>query len=138
MQMVEYNSSSSLYEQLLAMRDTTVFVSVHTSNLANAPLLQPGSAVFEIIQVRGPRRAISACLTGQRSLSRYHTCLPAPTTPEVRPLLARRALDDWLNEAAKSAHTLSQGKQQLASRHMLRAVRPRHAQFRGTLPRHMP
>lgn len=50
-QVVEYNSSSSLYEQLLAMRATTVFVGVHTSNLANAPLLQPGSAVFEIIQV---------------------------------------------------------------------------------------
>lgn len=47
---VEYNETSSLYEQLLQMRDTGVFVSVHTSNLANAPLLQPGSAVVEIIQ----------------------------------------------------------------------------------------
>jgi protein O-GlcNAc transferase len=34
------------------MRDTGVFVSAHTSNLANAMLLQPGSAVIEIIQVR--------------------------------------------------------------------------------------
>ena len=50
LQVVEYNSSSSLYEQLLQMRDTGVYISVHTSNLANAPLLQPGSAVFEIIQ----------------------------------------------------------------------------------------
>ena len=49
-QVVEYDSSSSLYEQLLQMRDTGVYISVHTSNLANAPLLQPGSAVFEIIQ----------------------------------------------------------------------------------------
>lgn len=47
---VEYNETSNLYEQLLQMRDTGVFVSVHTSNLANAPLLQPGSAVVEILQ----------------------------------------------------------------------------------------
>eukprot|EP00877_Chromochloris_zofingiensis_P011468 jgi/Chrzof1/6575/Cz19g01180.t1 len=47
---VEFNSSSSLHEQLLVMRDTSVYVSVHTSNLANALFLQPGSAVIEIIQ----------------------------------------------------------------------------------------
>ena len=51
-QVVEYNETSSLHEQLLQMRKTGVYISVHTSNLANAPLLQPGSAVFEIIQVR--------------------------------------------------------------------------------------
>ena len=50
-QVVEYNSSSSLHEQLLQMRQTGVFMSVHTSNLANSPLLLPGSAVFEILQV---------------------------------------------------------------------------------------
>lgn len=50
---MEYGSTSSLYEQLLQMRQTGVFIAVHTSNLANAPLLQPGSAVIEIIQV-GP------------------------------------------------------------------------------------
>ncbi len=48
--MVEFGSTSSLYEQLLQMKDTGVYISVHTSNLANSPLLQPGSAVFEIIQ----------------------------------------------------------------------------------------
>ncbi len=48
---MEYGSTSSLYEQLLQMRQTGVFIAVHTSNLANAPLLQPGSAVIEIIQV---------------------------------------------------------------------------------------
>jgi hypothetical protein len=51
LQVVEYNETSSLYEQLLQMQKTGVFISVHTSNLANAPLLQPGSAVFEILQV---------------------------------------------------------------------------------------
>jgi protein O-GlcNAc transferase len=51
---VEYNSSSSFYEQLLMIKDTGVYISVHTSNLANSPLLQPGSAVVEIIQVGGP------------------------------------------------------------------------------------
>lgn len=52
-QIVEYNSTSSLYEQLLQMRATGVYVSVHTSNLANAPLLQPGSAVVELLHVSG-------------------------------------------------------------------------------------
>ena len=48
---VEYNETSSLHEPLRQMQKTGVYISVHTSNLANAPLLQPGSAVFEIIQV---------------------------------------------------------------------------------------
>lgn len=52
-QVVEYNATSSLYEQLLQMSRTGVYVSVHTSNLANAPLLQPGSAVVELLHVRG-------------------------------------------------------------------------------------
>ncbi len=50
-QIVEYNSTSSLYQQLLQMRRTGVYVSVHTSNLANAPLLQGGSAVVEMLHV---------------------------------------------------------------------------------------
>lgn len=49
---VEFNASTSFHQQLEAMRGTGVLVSVHTSNLANAPLLQPGSAIVEIIQVR--------------------------------------------------------------------------------------
>jgi hypothetical protein len=52
-QVVEFNSSSSLLQQLLVVKDTGVYVSVHTSNLANTPFLQPGSAVVEIIQVKG-------------------------------------------------------------------------------------
>ncbi|EIE21972.1 hypothetical protein COCSUDRAFT_66769 [Coccomyxa subellipsoidea C-169] len=47
---VEFNSSTPFEEQLHTMAGTGVFVSVHTSNLANAPFLQPGSAVIEIIQ----------------------------------------------------------------------------------------
>eukprot|EP00879_Flechtneria_rotunda_P027722 GHRR01029709.1.p1 GENE.GHRR01029709.1~~GHRR01029709.1.p1 ORF type:complete len:256 (+),score=63.24 GHRR01029709.1:320-1087(+) len=47
---VEFNSSTSFADQLATMRDTGVFVSAHTSNLANAVFLQPGSAVIEIIQ----------------------------------------------------------------------------------------
>ncbi|KAI8470588.1 MAG: hypothetical protein J3K34DRAFT_385246 [Monoraphidium minutum] len=46
---VEFDATSSLKEQLLTMAGTGLFVSVHTSNLANAPLLQPGSAVLEFI-----------------------------------------------------------------------------------------
>lgn len=48
---VEFNASSSLKEQLETMSATGVYVSVHTSNLANAPFLQPGSAVIELLQV---------------------------------------------------------------------------------------
>ncbi|CAL8471513.1 g11055 [Coccomyxa elongata] len=47
---VEFNASTPFEEQLRTMAATGVFVSVHTSNLANAPFLQPGSAVIEIIQ----------------------------------------------------------------------------------------
>lgn len=50
-QVVEFNSSTSFALQLQTMRDTGVFISPHTSNLANAVFLQPGSAVIEIIQV---------------------------------------------------------------------------------------
>ncbi|PRW56929.1 glycosyltransferase family 61 [Chlorella sorokiniana] len=47
---VEFNASTPFKTQLETMASTSVLVSVHTSNLANAQFLQPGSAVFEIIQ----------------------------------------------------------------------------------------
>ena len=47
---VEFDSSTPFKEQLEVIAATGVFVSVHTSNLANALFLQPGSAVLEIIQ----------------------------------------------------------------------------------------
>ena len=47
---VEFNASTPFKEQLETIAATSVLVSVHTSNLANAQFLQPGSAVFEIIQ----------------------------------------------------------------------------------------
>ncbi|KAL4450135.1 hypothetical protein ABPG77_010804 [Micractinium sp. CCAP 211/92] len=47
---VEFNASTPFREQLEVMASTTVLVSVHTSNLANSQFMQPGSAVFEIIQ----------------------------------------------------------------------------------------
>ncbi len=57
---VEFNATSSLLEQLLTMRDTGLFVSVHTSNLANAPLLQPGSGVLEFIPVGAGSETLGA------------------------------------------------------------------------------
>jgi protein O-GlcNAc transferase len=48
---VEFNSSTPFAEQLSVMQETGLYVSAHTSNLANAVFLQPGSAVVEIIQV---------------------------------------------------------------------------------------
>ncbi|EFN54929.1 expressed protein [Chlorella variabilis] len=47
---VEFNASTPFRQQLETMASTSVLVSVHTSNLANAQFMQPGSAVFEIIQ----------------------------------------------------------------------------------------
>lgn len=47
---VEFNTTTSFREQLQVISETGVFISVHTSNLANAQFLCPGSAVFEIIQ----------------------------------------------------------------------------------------
>ena len=47
---VEFNSSSSFREQVETMASTGVLISVHTSNLANAQFLPPGSAVLELIQ----------------------------------------------------------------------------------------
>lgn len=48
--MVEFNSSTSFKEQLETIATTGVLISVHTSNLANAPFLPPGAGVVEIIQ----------------------------------------------------------------------------------------
>eukprot|EP01025_Chloroclados_australasicus_P033323 TRINITY_DN3394_c0_g2_i1.p1 TRINITY_DN3394_c0_g2~~TRINITY_DN3394_c0_g2_i1.p1 ORF type:complete len:602 (-),score=77.39 TRINITY_DN3394_c0_g2_i1:347-2152(-) len=47
---VEYKFTSSFLEQLQQISQTGVFVAVHTSNLANAFFLPPGSAVIELIQ----------------------------------------------------------------------------------------
>ena len=49
-QVVEFNETTSFRQQLEAISGTGVFVSVHTSNLANAQFLRPGAAVLEIIQ----------------------------------------------------------------------------------------
>ena len=47
---VEFNATTSFHEQLQIIASTGIFISVHTSNLANAQFLPPGAAVFEIIQ----------------------------------------------------------------------------------------
>ena len=39
---VEFNASTSFREQVEVMSSTGVFISVHTSNLANAQFLPPG------------------------------------------------------------------------------------------------
>ena len=50
MSVVEFTSNTPVKEQLEVISETGVYISVHTSNLANAQFLRPGSAVFEIIQ----------------------------------------------------------------------------------------
>ena len=50
MHVVEFTAETPFEVQLRTMAHTDVFISVHTSNLANAQFLQPGSAVVEIIQ----------------------------------------------------------------------------------------
>ena len=47
---VEFNESTSFRQQLEAVSSTGLFVSVHTSNLANAQFMRPGAAVLEVIQ----------------------------------------------------------------------------------------
>ena len=47
---MEFNATTPFKEQLEILASTVVLISVHTSNLANAPFLQPGSAVIELIQ----------------------------------------------------------------------------------------
>ncbi len=47
---VEFNASTPFQEQLRTISETGIFVGAHTSNLANAHFLQPGSAVVEVIQ----------------------------------------------------------------------------------------
>ena len=48
--MVEFNESTSFRQQLEAVSSAGLFVSVHTSNLANAQFMRPGAAVLEVIQ----------------------------------------------------------------------------------------
>lgn len=47
---VEFSAATPFARQLEAIAGAGVFVSVHTSNLANAAFLQPGSAVLELLQ----------------------------------------------------------------------------------------
>ena len=47
---VEFNETTSFREQLETVSGSGVFISVHTSNLANSQFMRPGAAVFEIIQ----------------------------------------------------------------------------------------
>ena len=50
MRVAEFNETTSFQDQLAAVSAAGVYVSVHTSNLANAPFLRPGAAVVELLQ----------------------------------------------------------------------------------------
>jgi hypothetical protein len=47
---VEFSTKTPFREQLTTMAGTGVYLSVHTSNLANTLFLPPNAAVFEVIQ----------------------------------------------------------------------------------------
>lgn len=47
---MEFDAATPFRTQLEVMAGTGVLISVHTSNLANAQFMQPGSAVIELIQ----------------------------------------------------------------------------------------
>lgn len=47
---VEFGEGATFQEQLRVMGSTDVYLSVHTSNLANALFLPPGAVVVEILQ----------------------------------------------------------------------------------------
>lgn len=46
---MEFGSNTPFRQQLEATAGTGLFVSVHTSSLANTPFLPPGAAVVELI-----------------------------------------------------------------------------------------
>lgn len=46
----EFNETTSFRDQLVAVTSAGVYISAHTSNLANSPFVRPGAAVVEIIQ----------------------------------------------------------------------------------------
>ena len=88
--MVEFTAATPFEAQLRAMADTGLFISVHTSNLANAQFLQPGSAVVEIIQRNwvwhNLDRSFQVCPTAeiQHSLGSESQVSPALATPHER------------------------------------------------------
>lgn len=47
---VEFTSATPFSDQLRELSRASLFVSAHTSNLANAPFLRPGAAVLELLQ----------------------------------------------------------------------------------------
>lgn len=78
---VEFNATTSFHEQLQVIASSGVFISVHTSNLANAQFLPPGAAVFEIIQ----RNWVWENL--DRS---FQVCMPKARQPTMR--------NEWLQQ----------------------------------------
>ena len=87
----EFNASTPFASQLAAMAATSVFVSVHTSNLANAQFLQPGAAVVELLQRHW--------VWDNLDRSFQVPCLPACRAParivSTRPSVQRRAFSCW-------------------------------------------
>ncbi len=75
---VEFNTSTSFHEQLQVISGTGVFISVHTSNLANAQFLPPGAAVFEIIQRNWVWENLDRSFQVAQTLHPYnsHTSMP--------------------------------------------------------------
>lgn len=61
---VEFDASTPVRRQLSALAASTVLVSVHTSNLANAPLMRPGAAVVELLPVRDESSSYLATFDG--------------------------------------------------------------------------
>ncbi|GBF94574.1 hypothetical protein Rsub_06689 [Raphidocelis subcapitata] len=104
---VEFNASSSLHEQLLAMRGTGLFVSVHTSNLANAPFLQPGSAVVEFIPRHWSWMGLDRSFKEQTSTMGdiHHWAWRANGANESRYLRPRDAVrfEHWSKDACSSS-----------------------------------
>ena len=95
MRVVEFNASTPFREQLETMAASAVLVSVHTSNLANAQFMQPGSAVFELIQrnwfwhgLDRSFQARSVCDCGWGGVCWGHAMAPPFFLPAAPPLPA--------------------------------------------------
>ncbi len=96
---MEFGAEDTFQAQLEAMASTDLFVSAHTSNLANALFLRPGAAVVEVL-MRNWAWEGEACiflqvfvkLSQAGMTANLLSCMSACTASKRGPSTAQRAL----------------------------------------------
>lgn len=93
---MEFGAKATFREQLAAAASTDLFVSAHTSNLANALFLRPGAAVLEVLMrnwawegAAGHAHPCPACLPSKAGAhgSRAASLLVSPCRNQLAPSL---------------------------------------------------